>query len=230
MIPTKKNPGKFYHIFKVHKKHSPPNLPPGRPIVSGCNSITEKISQFVDFHSKHLVPLLPAYLQDNPDLLRHMETLNSTPLPPNSFPVSIDVVGLYSNIPSEEGITAMRRALNTKEDKTITTDPIIELLSHVLKLNIFKFNSDLYIQNVGTAMGTKGAPTIANIFMAEIDIKIQNCAMINQQTSTNTNRNQIYFYKRFIDDIFIIWTGTKEEFSHFIEKINTIHQTHKIHK
>jgi hypothetical protein len=68
MVPTEKNPGKFYQIFKVHKKHSPPNLPPGRPIVSGCNSITEKISQFIDHHSKHLVPLMPAFLQDTPDL------------------------------------------------------------------------------------------------------------------------------------------------------------------
>jgi hypothetical protein len=66
-----------------------------------------------------------------------------------------------------------------------------------------------------------------NIFMAEIDTKIQNCALINQQTLTNTSRtptntrNPIQFYKRFIEDIFIIWTGTKEEFSHFMEKINT---------
>jgi hypothetical protein len=60
-----------------------------------------------------------------------METLNNILLPPNSFPVSIDVVGLYSNIPTEEGIAAMRRALNTREDQTITTDTIIELLSQV---------------------------------------------------------------------------------------------------
>jgi hypothetical protein len=76
MLPSEKNPGKFYQIFKVHKKHTPPNLPPGRPIVSGCNSITEKISQFVDYHSKHLVQQMPAYLQDTPDLLRYIEKLN----------------------------------------------------------------------------------------------------------------------------------------------------------
>jgi hypothetical protein len=35
MSPVEKNPGKFYQIFKVHKKHDPPNLPLGRPIVSG---------------------------------------------------------------------------------------------------------------------------------------------------------------------------------------------------
>jgi hypothetical protein len=173
MVPTEKNPGKFYLIFKVHKKHSPPNLPPGRLIVSGCNSITEKISQFVDYHSKHLVPLMPAYLQDTPDLLRHIEILNNTPMPPDSFPVSIDMVGLYSNIPTEEGIAAMRRALDTRKDKIVTTNTIIEMVSHVLKLNIFKLNYELYIQNVGTTTGTKAAPTIANIFMAKIDIKLK---------------------------------------------------------
>ena len=34
---------KFYELFKVHKDHSQPDLPPERPIVSGCGSITENI-------------------------------------------------------------------------------------------------------------------------------------------------------------------------------------------
>jgi hypothetical protein len=141
-------------------------------------------------------------------------------MPPNAFPVSIDVVGLYSNIPTEEGIAAMRRALDTRQDKTVSTPTIINLLSHVLQMNIFEFNTDLYIQNVGTAMGTIAAPTIANIFMAEIDIRIKNCAI------TDT-KNLIHFYKRYIDDIFIIWTGTQDEFKQFTEDINNLHQTIK---
>ena len=56
MKTKSKGAGKIYHLFKVHKEHQPPNLPPGRPIVSGCNSITENISKFVDFHAKKLVP------------------------------------------------------------------------------------------------------------------------------------------------------------------------------
>ena len=30
MLTKDKGPGKFYQIFKVHKKHTPPSLPPGR--------------------------------------------------------------------------------------------------------------------------------------------------------------------------------------------------------
>ena len=35
MSPKDKKPGKFYELFKVHKEHTPPNLPPGRPVILG---------------------------------------------------------------------------------------------------------------------------------------------------------------------------------------------------
>ena len=122
-----KEPGKFYQLFKVHKSHSPPALPPGRPIISGCGSITENLSAFVDHHAKPLVEKIPSYLQDTPDFLRQLEEVKKTPLPPNSFPVSIDVVGLYSNIPHQEGINCMREALNTRSDQSVSTNFLITL-------------------------------------------------------------------------------------------------------
>ncbi len=130
------------------------------------------------------------------------------------------MVGLYTNIPTEEAIEAMRKTLETRKDKTVSTNTLIELLEHVLRLNIFEFNSELYIQNIGTAMGTKAAPTIANIFMAEMDEKIQKCAIFE-------NKNAIHFYKRFIDDVFMIWTGTVTQFKTFMDKINLLHKTLK---
>ena len=45
MDPTEKGPD---------RAHNPPNLPPGRPIVSVCGSTTENISLFVDTHAKDL--------------------------------------------------------------------------------------------------------------------------------------------------------------------------------
>ena len=50
-------------------------------------------------------------MQDTPDLLRQLETLEQTPLPASTFPVSIYVVGLYSKIPHDEAIERMREAL-----------------------------------------------------------------------------------------------------------------------
>ena len=49
----------------------------------------------------------------------------------------------------------------------------IGLLEIILKYNIFEFDKEKYIQNIGTAMGTEPAPPYANIFMAnKIDPKI----------------------------------------------------------
>ena len=172
----------------------------------------------MDHHAKDLVPKIPSYLQDTPDFLRHLEDLKKSPLPKGSFPVSIDVVGLYGNIPHEEGIRCMEEALNTRADQTISTLFLISLLTQVLKFNVFEFDLKLYIQRIGTAMGTRLAPCFANIFMAMIDKMI---------LALDTFNIHIAFYKRFIDDIFMIWTGTEEEFLQFMDKINTLHATIK---
>ena len=207
--PENKNVGKFYQLFKVHKKHQLPELPPGRPIISGCGSITEKISAFVDHHAKELVTELPSYIQDTPDLLRHLEDLNKETIPDGAFPVSIDVVGLYSNIPHQEGLDCLKEALNTRTDQSVSTNFLITLMSLVLMWNLFEFDMQLFIQIIGTAMGTIAAPTFACLFMGRMDILIRACALIGTETF-------IFFYKRFIDDILVIWSGTEEEFKSFI--------------
>ena len=147
MSTKEKGPGKMYQLFKLHKKHQAPNLPAGRPVISGCNSFTENMSLFVDYHAKHLVQKIPSYLQDTPDLLRKLEEWKDVTLPEEVFPVSIDVVGLYTNIPNDEGLETFRKALDKREDKTVTTELLVEMLSKVLKTNIFEFNNELYLQH-----------------------------------------------------------------------------------
>jgi hypothetical protein len=40
-------------------------------------------------------------------------------------------------------------------------------------------------------------------------------------------KNIIHFYCRFIDDIFIIWTSTRDNFSEFMEKVSLLHKAIK---
>jgi hypothetical protein len=123
MTTEDKNPGKFYQLFKVHKPHKDQDLPPGRPIISGCGSYTENISLFVDTHTKDMVPEIPSFLQDTPHLLRELEKLKTNSLPTNAFPVSIDVVGLYTHIPHSEGIKAIKKCPPTKTKIRGTNKP-----------------------------------------------------------------------------------------------------------
>jgi hypothetical protein len=169
MTAKDKKPGKFHQLLKIHKKIEEPNLPPGGPIISGCGSITENLSLFVDHHAKDLVPEIPSFLQDTPHLLRELEILKTTRIPPNSFPISVDVVGLYTNIPHNEGIESLKSALNKRKNREVSSTFLVKLLPLVLKYNIFEFDGKHYQKQIGTAMGTRVAPTMANIFMASID-------------------------------------------------------------
>ena len=76
---------------------------------------------------------------------------------------------------------------------------ITELLKVVLTKNHFEFNGKHYHQVSGTAMGTKLAPSYANLFMAKFEGKY-----------VYTYPLQPKLWKRFIDDIFFhmaSWNG-----------------------
>lgn len=69
----------LYLLPKIHKKTHPT---PGRPIVSGNGSPTEKISAFVDFIMKPYVPLIKSYVRDSSHVLEHLDQLSGCALIP----------------------------------------------------------------------------------------------------------------------------------------------------
>ena len=57
---------------------------------------------------KNLVPKLDSHIQDTPDFLRVLEEVKKEgPLPPNSILATVDVTGLYTNIPKDDGLAAL---------------------------------------------------------------------------------------------------------------------------
>ena len=68
---------------------------------------------------------------------------NLPPLQDGLILCTVDVVGIYPNIPHEEGLIAIRKALDIRKDKTISTDSLIELAEYVLKNNIFEHDKCL---------------------------------------------------------------------------------------
>ena len=208
LLPDHSKPGRFYLLPKIHKEGNP-----GRPIISANEHPTEKISEFIDYHLRPLVEKLPSYIQDTTDYI------NKTPkenLSNETFLVTLDVVSLYTNIPHDEGIEACREAWNKRVNPTIPTRCLVELLSHVLKLNNFEFNGEHYLQINGTAMGTKMAPSYANIFMGRLE---------NQLLELSPYKPLSWL--RFIDDIEAKWTDTRERLNDFLEFANSCHQSIK---
>ena len=105
---------------------------------------------------------------------------------------------------------------------TIPPNTMTDLLKIVLEQNYFQIADKMYHQVQGTAMGTKMAPSYANLFMAELEEKL----LANYPIKP-------ILWKRYIDDILCIWPGPPSELDRFMKYLNqshpTIKFTHKIH-
>ena len=105
---------------------------------------------------------------------------------------------------------AIHRHINTLPHNSY----IVELLEVVLTNNYFHFNGKNYHQISGTAMDTKLAPSYANLFMSKFE-----------ENHAYTYHLQPTLWKKFIDDIFLIWPLGMSSLLEFIKHLNTVHST-----
>ena len=203
---------RFYTLPKIHKKDNP-----GRPIISGNGSPTEKISIFVDKHLKPLVTSLDSYVHDDMDFLKKIEDINNQNIiNSNTILCTMDVSALYTNIPHTDGTDACRHYLDTRPDRTTPTSFLCTLIQLILSLNNFVFNNNNFLQIQGTAMGTSMAPSYANLFMGHFETNfLQTCLQ------------KPIVWLRYIDDIFLLWNEGKDKLLHFISAANIFHPTIK---
>ena len=208
----------LYFLTKTHK--SPMTL---RPIVSQVGSATGNMATFLDHYLQPIVRSLPAYLKDSAQFIRKVTAL---PLEPNDILVTVDVKSLYTNIPTPEGLEAcygawLRSEMNDPQQPPAET--LRHMLEMVLKLNVLEFNKKYYLQTFGTSMGASLAPSYANIFMGSLE-----------QSMLDRARVKPKYYKRFIDDIFMIVNCTETQLEGLIAHMNnqnaSIQFTHEYSK
>lgn len=200
----------MYSLPKIHKH---PTEPPIRPIISGIGSITEPLSQFVDFFLKDLVASLPSYLRDTKDVLN---ALKEATVDSSTLLVALDVESLYTCIPHDKGLEATAHFL--AKDEPMQNPPnafILELLNLVLNKNYFCYDGRFFLQIQGTAMGTAAAPNYANL---TVGLWEQNAI---HDSNTNPYHSKIKMWKRYIDDILLFWDGTEDELKHFLAYVNS---------
>ena len=133
MNPDDKDVSRFYCNFKVHKKHEYKKAPPERPIISQSGSICENIGAYVEHQIRHIAKKHDSYLEDTPDFLREIVKINNGPkLGVNTVLVTMDAIGLFTNIIHEEGMEEMEYKLNEREKKNVPTDFIMKLMKLIL--------------------------------------------------------------------------------------------------
>ena len=206
--PLKPRTPQFYGIPKIHKEYT--HLPPMRPIVSQSSSTLSPSAQFIDHVLQPLACSYPDYIQNSTALILSLQDLT---VPDNAILVTVDVTNLYPSIPQSECLNIIHTEM-LKHSHLFTFDPnLITRLLHInINHNYFTFCRHIFQQIKGTAMGAPFSPTIANNFMSSVLRSFLHTQPIKPLTLA-----------RYIDDIFIIWTDTKDNLTVFLQNLNKFH-------
>jgi hypothetical protein len=107
---------------------------------------------------------------------------------------------MYTNIDTEHAIAVISHWLDGLNSKSqlppgFPLQPIIQALEIVMRNNVFEFGDTRYLQLMGTAMGTSAACMYATIYFAIHEI----------ETLTPNFGQNLFFIKRYIDDLIGIW-------------------------
>ena len=125
----------------------------------------------------------------------------------------MDVTSLYTNIPVRPGLEVIKNLLDQERPETQckpSNQTLLKMLEFVLTKNNFQFNGQNYLQIKGVAMGSKVSPSFAILYMDFFE-----------RSHVYTYTKQPLLYLRYIDDIFLIWTHSRQDLDLFVEHLNS---------
>ncbi len=195
----------FHCLPKLHK--SGPLK--GRPIAGAVHWITTPISRILDLR---LQPLIAEHyqtvLKNSQQLCEDLELANSY-IPDDTtefYMITGDVTALYPNV----NTTRLKRIIHQLNYE------LDDMVAFVLDHSYVQYDGKVYHQDTGIAMGTNAAVSLANIYMGHIIDRF-----LRQQP-------EVFYYKRYIDDLFILWKGTKARWVHIASILNKLDPKIKI--
>ena len=163
------------------------------------------VSTFLDHLIKPLVPTTPLYIKDSSHIIVRLEC--------DAILVTIDVSSHYR--------TKIQK-LASKPLKWLRPPTYHKAFCYsystyvVLICNIFTFDSSMYQQIQGNAMGTRMAPSYANLFMDRLEKDF-----LAQEPILPL------VWKCYTDDILCIWTGTRSQLHSFLDRLKQRHPSIK---
>lgn len=160
-----------------------------------------------------------SFIKDDLDFLRFLPKTTAD----NSKLVTFDVVSLYTNIPHDLGLEAIKYWINKERnaiDPRFTDDFVLGALKLVLERNSFELDNTIYQQLKGTAMGTKAAPTYATLVLGYLENILYE--RINVKYGVNFSDYLKNNFKCFLDDGFIIWTYRDIDIDDFLSELNSL--------
>ena len=205
---------KFYLLPKAHKSDwSFPAMPKGRPIVSDTGSISRYCACLIEFFLAPLAQRTRSYIRDSVHLISLLDPIRVTS---RTILFTMDIASLYTNIPLEDGISAVSKAFLKFPDDKRPDQTLLSMLRLLLSSNDFTFLSRRFLQLQGTAMGCAFGASYANIFLSYWEERI-----------FSHTHAPMHWY-RYIDDCFGVWNYCESDLLSFCDFVNNLHQSIRV--
>ncbi|XP_062704289.1 uncharacterized protein LOC134286653 [Aedes albopictus] len=196
---------RIYGLPKAHK----PELPL-RPVVPNITSPTYQLSKYVS----NIIQAATNCEYNIRDSFTFAAEIKHLKVPEDHVIVSFDVISLFTNVPKELILRAIREDWDRiKEHTQINMYLFLEIVNFCLDNSYFMFRSQIYSQKFGTAMGSPLSPILADIVLNKlITTVVQSLDFV------------ILFLKKYVDDFFIVLPrdkvqATLEAFNNYNERL-----------
>jgi hypothetical protein len=195
----------IYGLPKIHKADVPL-----RPIVSSIGSPSHDLAKYL---VKIINPVLGTSTSFVKNSTEFVKEIQGKDIDQRHLIVSFDVTSLFTNVPTNEALLATKAKLSA--DKTLkkrtkhSVATLMNLITLCIKNTYFEFNGSFYKQKNGLAMGCPLSPALSDIYLEELEKK-----------ALKSSVKKPVMYKRYVDDVFIIWPQNEAPVESFLEHMN----------
>ena len=196
-------------LIKVHKKNFP-----GRAYVSQIDDPSYNICKELTNILNPLDEGGASYIRDT---YHFKETIKDIQLQEKDIMGTLDIVGMFPNVPVRKTLEIARDKLEKDETLASRTkwkvDDIIKLLEISIETYFKTSDGKIYFQRDGLPIGKSISKPLAGIYMHWFE---------EQYVFNEENEFKPVYWKREMDDIFIIWRHGKDELENFVWRLNGI--------
>lgn len=194
---------KMYFQPKIHKDDVPL-----RPIVSYVGSPLYNLSKYLATLLKHAYVIDDTHTKNSFEFVTFIQNFK---VPDNYVLLSLDVISLFTNIPTDLTTDIIKEKWHLIQDNTkLSKEQFLELLDFTFKNSYFNFDNKFYNQIYGLGMGNCLSPICSDIVMAEL-----------QENCIKKLPFQLPFFKRYVDDI--ITCAPSDQLQTLLKTFNAFH-------
>ena len=183
-----------------------------RPIVPNFNTVTTAASRLLDQLTKEVLRSKPlnSILVNSLELVNTLKQPAYQSIPKGALLVTMDVTQLYPSIPLDKLDLAFWEKACAHHPNQKLAKLISKLVNFIFNETYLVYDGTVYQQISGFPMGNQAAVNIANIFMYYyVDLPLMSTFVI-------------LLYKRYIDDIFMIWLNGYTRLIELVKQANQL--------